>query len=159
MSYVGGRTWCLFLHGRNRETHPACCEVIRPAFVLVAESILQDMATNQVSVINLIEEVRPVGYPLLVPRLAVLVIFERDEDDDPTGEANLRILIEDQELFTSTLDFHFGESRLFRSILQFHGFSVPDAGSIRVRVDVGEASAESFPIPAFPAGAPVADAD
>lgn len=127
--------------------------MIRPVFALIADSVIIDQSTNQVSIINLVEQLHPAGYPLVVPRITVFAMFERLQDDDSTAEARVRILMDKDTLYDDNLEVDFGDSLLQRSLLQFQGFLLPSAGDLLVRVGVGRNSVKSYVVSAFPTGA------
>jgi hypothetical protein len=129
--------------------------VIRPISVLVCESALHDRNSNMMSLINLLEQVRPDGYPALIPRLTIFVLFERDEDDGANSEARVSLFLGDQRLFEdATVDINFGEATLNRNILQLQGLVVPGPGTMFVRVMVGDAQLESYRLRALPPETP-----
>src|SRR5262245_28088704 len=125
--------------------------MIQPILVLVAETILLDQQTNAVSAINLIEEFSSPGYPLLVPRLSILSTLERDSLEDQGAVAQVDVLLGDTSIFHQEADISFNEGSLVsRLIFRFEGFVIQQAGTLRVRVAVGETSAESVSIRVTP---------
>lgn len=123
--------------------------MIRPLFVLATDSVIQDVSTNQVSVINLIERITPPSFPSVVPRLTFFAIFERDEDSrDLDTEAKIHILLDRKRIFSDNLNVHFSKgSKLNRNIVQFQGFLLPAPGPLQVQVTIERRSVKSYEIP------------
>jgi hypothetical protein len=120
--------------------------------VLVAETVINDRSTNAMSLINVIEEFHPAGYPLLIPRFTIYAVARRDGEDAGDAQARVSIHLDDDEVFSGEADLSFGESMLNRSVLQFQGFVLPRPGVLIVRFAIDDESVESYPIAAFPGG-------
>ena len=124
--------------------------MIEPLFVLPVELVLVDRGINSVSLINVIEEVHPAGFPLLIPRLTIYALTSREAGDPPTARGHASIFLDDEEVFSDDQELDFGESMLNRSLLQFQGFVLPRAGVLTFHYRVGEREVRSYPVPATP---------
>jgi hypothetical protein len=130
--------------------------MIQPVFVLAAETVLIDRATNTMSIINVFEELTPSGYPLLLPRFTVLALSTREPDDPAVTQAQVLITIDnDETVFDGQTDVDFGVTALLhRSLLQFQGLVVSQPGTLRITFAIEDAQVESYPMRALPAAPP-----
>jgi len=128
--------------------------VIRPKVLLAADTVIRDAATNSVSAIHVFEQFAPPGYPLLVPRLTVFAMLEREHGDAAAVVARLQIRLDGTNIFERDTDVNFGESLINRIVLQFQGFVLPAAGTVRMVLAVGDQQVESYGIQAIAPPAP-----
>jgi hypothetical protein len=127
--------------------------MIVPKLVIIAETVIVDRTTNQISAINCFEQFYPSGYPLLIPRLSIIAVLERELDDPLIAQLRISILLDNNEFYNQELSSHFSEgSQLNRTLLQFDGFVITRPGVVQFRCSVGDQSATSIRIPAFPVG-------
>jgi hypothetical protein len=108
--------------------------VIKVRTVVAAEIVIRDGDSNRMSAINLYEQLRPAGFPLLIPRFAILAYLERDAADDAKQECTVRVTVGDQQLVNEKGQIDFGEGRQTRLVIQFQGFLLKAAGDVRVTV-------------------------
>lgn len=66
--------------------------MIRMKLLAVAEDAVTDQERNNISLFNVIEAIKPPGFPIVIPRLVVVAITERDIESDP-NEIDLRVRI------------------------------------------------------------------
>jgi len=93
--------------------------------LLVCEVALVDRRTNNLSLVNIWNELTPNGFPFVVPRLVLVAVFER-EGDEESPEVILRIKQEGTVLFSQSFVAQFkGKSRT-RHILEIHGLVVSE---------------------------------
>lgn len=79
-----------------------------------------------------------------LPRLTVLTVSERQEDDPTAVDARLRITLSERELFSRPVRIDFQGSLLARAIMAFEGFVLPSAGELHFSFAVGEAVIETY---------------
>jgi hypothetical protein len=124
--------------------------MIKPVLVLVADRVILDQTTNQATLVSVFEQIRPTTYPVVLPRLTVFVVLERDATDESMAELRYRILLDNKVFFDDTVTAEFGDSRIHRNLLQFQGFVIERPGDLHVRASVGKTSIRSFTIEALP---------
>ena len=111
--------------------------------VIAAEIVIRDGESNRISVINIHEQFRPLGFPLLIPRFAIFTFLERDLSDSPHQEVQVLVRVGESQVVEQTATINFGPGRLTRFTVEFQGFVVSQAGDLRVTVRSGTSSADS----------------
>lgn len=78
-------------------------------FAIGAETALMDHITKQISMINLLEEVIPAGFPFALYRLALVFYLSREVEDSETPDMRVRLTFNGnpvgQEYFPVSVDF------------------------------------------------------
>jgi|SRR5215471_6178633 len=129
--------------------------MIRPRAVIIAETVIHDRNTNRMSLININEQFRSPGYPLLIARFTVFSIIERDNMTDPQdAEARIRIRLDEEVIFEQQIEVNFENSLLNRNVLQFQGFVVPHPGNLIASVQIADQILDSYRISITPAPTP-----
>ena len=105
--------------------------MLRCTLAVVAESVVRDAQSNNVSVFNIIEAFGSASFPAILPRLAILFMLTREEGDPAQYALSLRISQGDHGEDTFPVDCNFAEHRRSRSIIQLGGLAVRGAGRIR----------------------------
>jgi hypothetical protein len=125
--------------------------MIRPKTVIITETVIRDQQTNRMSLINIFEQFRSPGYPLLISRFTVFAIILRDTLEDPqAAQGRLSIRLDEEVLFEQQIEINFQNVLINRNVLQFQGFVLPRPGRLVVSVAVGDQFADSYPISVLP---------
>ena len=106
---------------------------MKAVLCVCCETAILDGRTNELSLINLIDEVSAVAFPIAVAKLNVVTIFTRDEGE-PDPEATVQVKLNDNSLFEVNLPIEFQGKMRTRSIGQFHGMVVGSPGLLRIGV-------------------------
>jgi hypothetical protein len=114
--------------------------------VYVAEVVVRDGESNSLTLVNLIEEVRPQGFPILVPRLTIVVVLERSVGDPQDTNGRLVVTVGDAELVTVPMNVSFQERPRLRVITNFAGFVIPSPGTLRISVFVPAGAREPLTV-------------
>jgi hypothetical protein len=96
-----------------------------------SEICLLEGRSNVVSLINIIEEFSVPAFPVLVPRLAVSGIIEKEEDEPQAAELQIRILIDEDVLAERNFDINFQGLKRVRSLTELQGLPIPHAGILK----------------------------
>lgn len=68
-------------------------------FAIAANRVIVDSITNQVSIIDLFEQLKAPTFPVLVPRLTLLYYVSRDKGDPETKDLTVVCKLGDAEIF------------------------------------------------------------
>lgn len=121
--------------------------MLRVKYALCAEGIVRDATTNSITAYNILEEVNAIGFPVVMPRLAIVVAVERESTDSSQQSARLRITLGDHELLSHALSLDFQEKLINRAIISLQGLVIPAAGTLVVSFSALDASvAISLPV-------------
>ena len=106
--------------------------MIRSILGICAETILRDSDTNSMSAIQILEEIPAPGFPVLLSRIAVLFVLERDPTDPDESDAHFSVRVGNDELFAAPTAFRFQGQRKTRLVVRLNGLVIPGAGLLRV---------------------------
>src|SRR5215216_1444185 len=95
--------------------------MIRSTLAVCAESIVRDSETNNISVFNIIEELRAPGFPIVFPKLSTLFVLERDKEDPSHVEGTVIIRLDEKELAQAAINGDFENTLRTRIILTAQG--------------------------------------
>jgi hypothetical protein len=105
--------------------------MIRCVLAVAAESILVDSATNNVSAVNILEELKAPNFPRAAPKIMVLFLLERDDTDpEQLDGCTLVINLAGQELFSGPMEVNFQGKPRLRLMTGFVGLSVIGPGQL-----------------------------
>jgi len=115
---------------------------------LCANKILQDVTTNMMSAVDIIEEFNAPGLPFVIPNLNVLWTLERAEEDSPTPSGRIKIAQNGQPIGDFPLDINFQGQLRNRSILLIGGIVIGQLSNLEVEFWLNEEldTSLSFPV-------------
>jgi hypothetical protein len=102
--------------------------------VIVSESSSVDKDTGNVSIFNIFNNLSVPAFPVIMNKIVITVILERDDEDDIEG--NIELMIKQKDI----VDFHQMVPYLFKDTLganlkiQINGFLIKEPGIIEIIV-------------------------
>jgi hypothetical protein len=124
----------------------ACCEIC-----------IQDGRSNVLSLINVLDEVSAVAFPVLMPKLTVVAVFTRTADEPETNTVRLRAVIGEAVIFDLELAVEFQGRLKTRSIGDLQGIPIPAMGQLRISIVKDDHEMAGWDIPVLHVGAPQMD--
>jgi hypothetical protein len=109
----------------------------RNTLALCAESVLLDQQTNNVSLINVVEEITPDEFPVVMPRVSWLFIFERDPSDDPQPPVAFVVRLGGRELLRVPVEVNFEDKMRNRAMLAMSGLPIASEGVLEGELTLG----------------------
>jgi len=108
--------------------------MLRCRFIACADTALRDVETQQVSLIGILEEIMTPGFPVVLPRLAMYAMFDRDRDDPDNFACTLQLLI--GGLTVGSCGFHlaFATALASRALIHVSDIMIPCSGILRAMV-------------------------
>lgn len=103
---------------------------MRPNLCVAAMGVVHDSATNNVSLFNILEELRPAGFPLFVQQIGVLAMWEREAGDPEHIDLTFVLRNNDQQLAELPVAVAFGVARRHRTLLGLGGIVVQQPGEL-----------------------------
>lgn len=94
---------------------------------LVSDLAVIDKRTNTLSIFNIIGEMTTESFPVVVPRLTVVMVFERKESEEEKPGVVLRIKQSGDKLFEAQVTVDFQGKLATRSILEIRALMVGKA--------------------------------
>jgi hypothetical protein len=97
-------------------------------FAIAANRVVVDSITNQVSIIDLFEQLKAPSFPVLVPRLTLLYYVSRDKDDPVTKDLKVVCKLSDTEIFKVDVNVDFKGEDSTRIVLGIDGLTLTQPG-------------------------------
>jgi hypothetical protein len=102
--------------------------MIRSSSSMCADLTIVDRQTNNLSIINVIDQIAGLGYPLGLNRLSLVFVMQRDQVDPVRSEVDFVVLHNDAELARFTLAMDFEAGLVTRVLPTIQGFVIPSPG-------------------------------
>lgn len=128
--------------------------MIQARLFLCSDSASIDARTNTVSAFHIMEQINAASFPVVMPRLSIIAILEREEADPATLQLQLQIYSGDQQLFAGPLPVNFFQQLISRAILELNGLVVPGPRNLNVVLRNGEQVVGSWMIVVNEVGQP-----
>lgn len=98
---------------------------------MCAESVVTDSRTNNVSVLNIVEQMNTMGFPAVSQKLVYFFFLTRDKTNAEIQKGSLVLSLDGKKMnsFPVRIDFQ-GKLRT-RIILTIEGFVIPKPGTLR----------------------------
>ena len=99
----------------------------------VSEGASVDQETNLLSIYNIIDEITPVGLPLLIPKAVINLVVQRDETDSEEVKGSIIVKNNENDIHTLSADLHFGGASRARLRVTVNGLPVHETGKLSFR--------------------------
>jgi hypothetical protein len=100
-------------------------------FAIAANRVIVDSITNQVSIIDLFEQLKAPTFPVLVPRLTLLYYVSRDKGDPETKDLTVVCKLGDVEIFQVGVKVDFKGEDSTRIVLGVDGLTLAQPGELQ----------------------------
>lgn len=103
--------------------------MISSKLFLVADRVIKDSETNNLSIINILDDITAEAYPLIIHKLTIVsfVTKEREEDKVSLG---FKILNNDTKIIEHQIKVDFRGKNKTRAIIQLGVLPIQEAGQI-----------------------------
>ena len=102
---------------------------------LVCEVAFIDSRTNNLSLINVLDEIGSQGLPVVIPKLFTVAVIEREKKEKATPEFILRITQGKKKLVDQRVKVDFQGKKRVRQLIEFHGFAIHEPGDLQFRLN------------------------
>ena len=103
-------------------------------FAVAANRVIVDSVTNQVSIIDLFEQLRATAFPVLVPRMTLLFYVSREHADPEVQDLNLVCELADQIIFEVKVHLDFKGEDSTRIVLGIDGLTLHAPGLLQAKL-------------------------
>ncbi len=100
-------------------------------FAIAANRVIVDSVTNQVSIIDLFENLKTSAFPVLVPKLTLLFYVSRDQEDSETKDLSVVCKLNDAEIFKVEVSVDFKGEDSTRVVLGVDGLTLTEKGVLQ----------------------------
>mgnify|MGYP000541207038 CR=1 FL=1 len=97
-------------------------------FAIAANRVIVDSITNQVSIIDLFEQLKAPSFPVLVPKLTLLYYLSRDKGDPVAKDLTVVCKLSDVEIFKVDVQVDFKDEESTRIVLGVDGLTLSQPG-------------------------------
>ena len=97
-------------------------------FAIAANRVIVDSISNQVSIIDLFEQLKAPSFPVLVPTLTLLYYLSRDQGDPTTKDLKVVCKLSDTEIFEVAVKVDFKGEESTRIVLGINGLTLTEPG-------------------------------
>jgi hypothetical protein len=104
--------------------------MIKTKIILLAENVINDRASNLVSIINICEGMKTKGFPFFIQRCSFFALTEREKKDNALQNAKIAISINNKELVKNDVKIDFQDKKHNRIIVQIFGITIPEPGTL-----------------------------
>ena len=100
-------------------------------FAIAANRVIVDSITNQVSIIDLFEQLKASAFPVLVPRLTLLYYVSREKEDPDTKDLSVVCKLNETEIFQVAVKVDFKGEDSTRVVLGVDGLTLTEQGLLQ----------------------------
>lgn len=100
-------------------------------FAIAANRVIVDSITNQVSIIDLFEQLKASAFPVLVPRLTLLYYVSREKNDPDTKDLSVVCKLNETEIFKVAVKVDFKGEDSTRVVLGVDGLTLTEQGLLQ----------------------------
>jgi hypothetical protein len=117
--------------------------MIRVKTCFVAEGVITDRDTDQISAFGLLENLHAESYPLSVQKLAFFCLWGRSSTDPQRATCEFSITLNGKDLVRQGVDIDFQQYLHDRCTIRLDGFALSEPGSVVFRLAIpGHETAE-----------------
>jgi hypothetical protein len=119
---------------------------MRVLLCLAARGIIRDATTNNVSVFSILEQFNAAGFPVVVPNVECLVVWQREAGDDALVPLTLKVMNNNVELASADVTVEFGQAQRHRTMVTFNAIVIREPGNLRFEFVRDDAVLASYSI-------------
>jgi hypothetical protein len=105
---------------------------MRAIFAICAESVAIDGATNRLSIFHILERLQATSFPILVPRLTFIAMFERQPSEPSQFDLELVVELNGTTLHRGAMPVDYQGQAATRAIVEMSGLPLPSPGLVRI---------------------------
>jgi hypothetical protein len=116
--------------------------MIQIRYCLAAEGVIRDVETNNFSAFNILEELRPEGFPAFLPKISFLSTWERNLEDPREYDMEFTLKLDEEMLTEQPITMNFGDSTKHRQTINMQGLLIPRVGNLVFKLRTADGQAE-----------------
>jgi hypothetical protein len=112
--------------------------MLQSKLFLCSDSASIDSRTHTLSVFHIAEGSNAAAFPIALPRITVIAILTREEDDPADVQLQLTATLAGQHLFAGPFPANFAAGLLSRTVVEMQGLVIPGPGDLSFVLRNGE---------------------
>ena len=108
--------------------------MIKGKLLLCAEGVSIDRRSNNATIFNIIDQLNFKYLPIVFPKMIVYSVFERDDGDPESLEAELCICIGGSEVIDELVSINFQGKTRVRNTLTLGGLPITQPGKMEISI-------------------------
>lgn len=117
--------------------------MLKTRYALCASRVIRDAEENRISAIDLLEDIAVAAFPIVIPRLSLVISVSREDGDAETYEGSISIRMNDEVLMTTPLQIDFQGGVATRATVVIGGLQLPAPGRFSVSWSVPDQNLEN----------------
>lgn len=105
---------------------------MKAVYAVCCETVLQDLRTNNLSLINLLDEVLAVAFPVLVQKVSFVGLLEKDDDEPSIAQCRLVGKLNGNIVFNFEISVDFQGRSRSRAVGEFQGIFIQAPGVLEM---------------------------
>jgi hypothetical protein len=103
---------------------------MRAVYAVCCETVLQDLRSNNISLINLLDEVLAVAFPVLIQKITFVALLERAENEPSIAHCRLVGKLNGNIAFNFEISVDFQGRFRSRAVGEFQGIFIQAPGNL-----------------------------
>jgi hypothetical protein len=104
--------------------------VIIPRLFFCCDSFSADQRSNTISAFHIMENLTVAALPVVIPRVTVIAVLSREEDDPPTPDFQLEVRLGDQQLVAHPFNVNFANYLTTKAVAELNAIVVQTPGQL-----------------------------
>lgn len=118
------------------------------------QRVIIDQRSNNLTLVDVLDELRPATLPFVIPQLTALFVVERGAEDPLQADLVVTLLLDDAELVQMPATADFGQKLRVRMIVDIGGLLIQQPGMLRARLSRDGNELASYSVVIMPAAGP-----
>lgn len=111
-----------------------------------ADTVIQDLTSRRVSLINLLEEIVAGSFPVFLPRLGAVALLDWNGQGEAKASGQLFVYNNDQQLTTAPFNLRLREGARHQIVWNFQGIPISSPGIFRLELKSGDTQIAVFQV-------------
>jgi hypothetical protein len=120
--------------------------MIQQRLLLCAEGVVVDQLTNNLSVFNILDELHFQTLPAILPKMVIISVLDRDQDDPAKYEARLKIDLAGLKVMEMPIEYNFQNRSRTRNMITMGGLPITSPGVMEIHLDKDDVKLASYTI-------------
>ena len=101
--------------------------------IICCESVIRDIETNNITLVNLIEGISVEALPLLIPKFSIFV-SSSNEEINKIFDVDLEVKNNEIIIHRGSIKINFETNNNSRNIIRFNSLFIPTAGKLHISI-------------------------